>query len=199
MTMGTTEMILQMAKENNGMITTSMVDQAGLSRGNLKYLVDNAKLEKSSRGVYTLPGVWEDEFINLQTRFKRGIFSHETALFLYDLSNQTPNYYCMTFPSTYNVSLAKKEKIRCSQVIEPLYEVGITNIKSPSGNTVRVYNREKTLCDILKPRCQMDIQIVTDAYKQYAKQKDRNIPLLSEYAKQLNVESRIRAYLEVFL
>ena len=86
-------MIIKMAKENNGIVTTAMVVAAGFSRGNLKYLVDRGKLERPSRGIYILPEVWEDEFLNLQSRFRRGIFSHETALFLWDLTDRTPNYY----------------------------------------------------------------------------------------------------------
>ena len=44
-----------------------------------------------------------------------------------------------------------------------------------------------------------DIQIITDAFKRYAGRKDKNIPLLSEYAHQLRVEKRLRPYLEVLL
>ena len=74
--------ILELTKQNNGIITTAMVVRAGISRGTLKYLSDTGGLEKVQRGVYTLPEVWEDEFVNIQSRFKRGIFSLETALFL---------------------------------------------------------------------------------------------------------------------
>ena len=102
-------MIIQMAKENNGFITTAMVTKSGISRGNLKYLVDSVKLEKSGRGVYTLPDVCDDELFSLQNRFKRGIYSGETALFLWDLSDQTPNCHSMTFPYSYNLSKAKTE------------------------------------------------------------------------------------------
>lgn len=189
--------ILLMAKQNNGIVTTAMVVEAGFSRSNLNHLVDKEKLEKSSRGVYILPEVWEDEFVNLQKRFKRGIFSHETALFLYDLTDRTPNYYYMTFPSSYNLTMVKKENVKCTQVIKSLYEIGIEEKISPNGNTINVYNRERTLCDILKKRNQKDIQIVTDAFKSYAKQNDKNIPKLSEYAKLLKVEDKLRSYLEV--
>lgn len=194
-----TDGILQMAKENNGIVTTAMVVSAGFSRGNLKYLVDKGKLDKSSRGVYILPEVWEDELVNLQSRFKRGIFSHETALFLYDLTDRTPNYYYMTFPSTYNLTTAKKQNVRCTQVIAPLYELGIETVRSPNGNLIHTYCMERTLCDILKPRCQMDIQVVTDAFKRYVKRKDKNIPRLSEYAKMFKVEYKLRPYLEVLI
>ena len=197
--MGATDIILQIAEKNNGIITTEIVVEAGLSRGNLKYLVDKGKLERSSRGVYILPEAWEDEFINLQSRFKRGIFSHETALFLYDLTDRTPNYYDMTFPSNYNLTAAKKENIRCTQAINQLYKIGIEQVHSPSGNVIHAYCQEKTLCDILRPRCRTDIQIVAEAFKRYAKQKDKDIPRLSEYAKRLRVEQKLRPYLEVLL
>ena len=64
--MGAMEQIINMAKENNGTVTTSMVVAAGFSRGNIKYLVDKGMIEKSVRGVYTLPGIWDDEIFNLQ-------------------------------------------------------------------------------------------------------------------------------------
>lgn len=197
--MNATEIILEMVKKNNGMITTAMITKSGISRGNLKYLVDKGKLEKASRGVYVLPEVWEDEFLNLQSRFKRGVFSNETALFLYDLTDRTPNRYCMTFPSSYNLTRPKEENIRCMQAKEPLYNMGITEIKTPAGNTIQSYCMERTLCDILRPHSKTDIQIVTEAFRRYAKRLDRNIPKLSEYAKILRVEKRLRSYLEVLL
>ena len=42
-------------------------------------------------------------------------------------------------------------------------------------------------------------QIVTDAFKKYVSRREKNIPLLSEYAHKLRVEERLRAYLEVLL
>ena len=197
--MGAIEEILNMAKENNGTVTSAMVDGAGFSRGNIKYLVDNGMLEKTARGIYILPEVWEDEMYHLQNRFKRGIYSHETALFLFDLTDRTPNRYYMTFPLNYNLTTAKNENIRCMQCKPDLYELGITEAVTPGGNTVRVYNVERTLCDILRTYSHIDIQIVSEAYKRYATRKDKNIPLLSEYAKKFRVEDKVRNYLEVLL
>lgn len=197
--MGAIEEILNMAKENNGTVTSAMVDGAGFSRGNIKYLVDNGMLEKTARGIYILPEVWEDEMYHLQNRFKRGIYSHETALFLFDLTDRTPNRYYMTFPLNYNLTKAKNENIRCMQCKPDLYELGITEAITPGGNTVRVYNVERTLCDILRTYSHIDIQIVSEAYKRYATRKDKNIPLLSEYAKKFRVEDKVRNYLEVLL
>jgi hypothetical protein len=72
-------------------------------------------------------------------------------------------------------------------------------VKTPGGNIVKAYNAERTLCDILRPRNHVDVQIVTDAFKRYTGRKEKNIPLLSEYARMLKVEYRLRSYLEVLL
>ena len=197
--MGATEEIIRMAKENNGTVTTAMVVGAGFSRGNIKYLADKGMIEKSARGVYILPEVWGDEIFNLQNRFKRGIYSHETALFLWDLTDRTPNRYHMTFPANYNLTNPKEENVQCVQCMEALYELGIANAMTPGGNEVRAYSMERTLCDILRPHSRVDIQIVTEAFKRYANRSDRNIPVLSEYAKMLKVETKLRTYLEVLL
>ncbi len=193
------EEILKLASEHNGFVTASMVSEAGISRGNLKYLADAGKLELTERGTYALPEVWDDEFFSIQNRFKRGIFCCETALFLWNMTDRTPSKFRMTFPSTYNVTNAKKEGIICSQVVEHLYELGLTEVETPSCNIVSVYNRERTLCDILRKTNQTDIQIITQAFKEYAKLPDRNIALLSEYSKILRVSEKVRSYLEVLL
>ena len=197
--MGATEEIIKMAKENNGTVTTAMVVAAGISRGNIKYLVDKGMIEKSARGVYILPEVWDDEIFNLQSRFKRGIYSHETALFLWNLTDRTPNRYYMTFPANYNLTKPKEENIRCVQCKEALYDLGVVEVLTPGGNTVKAYSVERTRCDILRPHSHVDIQVVTEAFKRYATRTDKNIPLLSEYAKTLKVEKKLRAYLEVLL
>ncbi len=191
--------ILNSTKENNGILTTAMVNTIGCSRGNISYLVKKGLLEKSSRGVYTLPEVWDDEMFNFQNRFKKGIFSLETALFLLDLTDKTPHNFTMTFPNTYNLTMVKKEGINSVQCKKEIHGIGIIKNFTPNGNPINIYNAERTICEILKPRNGVDIQIIKDSLKKYVAQKDRNIPLLSEYAKIFKVEKRLRNYLEVLL
>ena len=197
--MNDSQQILNLAQQNNGIITAEMVAAAGISRGSLKHLADSGRLERVSRGVYTLPGAWEDEFVNLQSRYKRGIFSLNTAFFLCDLTARTPEKYHMTFPNTYNLSRPKAEGILCCSAKEPLYSLGIDQLKTPGGNVVRAYGAERTLCDILRVKNHTDIQIVSEAFKRYTADKKRNIPKLSEYARKLKVEEKLRSYLEVLL
>ena len=197
--MNVSDKIIQHAKENNGVVTTAVISEKGILRGNLKKLVDEGRLEKTARGVYILPEIWEDEFVNLQARFKKGIFSNETALFLWDLTDRTPNRYDMTFPHNYNLTNVKKEGINCSRVKWEWYAEGKTLIESPGRNKITAYNMERTLCDILRKRGGTDMGIITESFKRYVVRKDKNLPLLSEYAKKFRVEEKVRSYLEVLI
>jgi predicted transcriptional regulator of viral defense system len=193
------EQIIELAEENNGVVTSAQVTKAGINRHYLKILVEKGLLERSERGVYMIPTNFDDEMFNLQSRYKRGIFSHETALFLLDMTDRTPIKYSMTFPLGYNTSALNSENVKYYRVKNEIYELGVITRKSPGGNKVRLYNVERTLCDILKGRSGTDIQIVTEAFKRYAKLDNKDIPLISTYAKFLRVEKKLRSYLEVLL
>ena len=191
--------ILKMAHANNGVVTNTQVTKAGISREYLRGLVGAGLLERSDRGVYIVPTVFNDEMFNLQTRFKRGIFSQDTALFLLDLTDRTPIKFSMTFPLGYNTGGLRSENVKCYRVKDAVYALGVIDIKSPGGNPIRCYNAERTLCDILQSRSNSDIQVVTDAFKRYARLDQRDIPMLSKFAKLFRVEKKLRAYLEILL
>jgi predicted transcriptional regulator of viral defense system len=188
-----------MAYANNGIVTSAQVTSQGIPREYIRTLVEEGLLERSDRGIYTIPNTLDDELFNLQLRFKRGVFSHGTALFLLDLTDRTPIKYSMTFPLGYNTSSLNSENVKYYRVEEKFYKIGVITVNSPNGNPVRIYNAERTLCDILKGRSGMDIQIVSDAFKRYTRLDGKDIPLLSEYSKLFHVEKKLRSYLEVLL
>jgi len=118
-----------------------MVVKAGFSRGVLKYLSDAGRLEHASRGVYILPEVWEDEFVNIQSRYKRGIYALDTALFLCDLTDRTPAKFHMVFPSTYNLSNPKRDGIVCSgrKIKEQGYEQAELTVVEGNDRAYHLY------------------------------------------------------------
>lgn len=195
----TYESVVKLAKQQNGTITAAELSKAGISRGHLNYALKNGLLERSSRGVYTLPENFDDEMFGLQMKYKKGVFSCETALFLHGLTDRTPNRYCMSFPNSYNTSSPLSENILCHRVAKSFYEVGIVQVLTPFQNAVNVYCPEKTLCDILRPQYHVDIQLISEAFKAYMNSRNINIPLLSEYADKLKVSEKVRSYMEVLL
>ena len=70
---------------------------------------------------------------------------------------------------------------------------------SPAGNMIRVYDLERTLCDIVRGNNRYDIQIVLPAMRQYAESRDKDIHKLTEYAKKLRVLPIIHNYMEILL
>ena len=69
--------------------------------------------------------------------------------------------------------------------------------KTPNGNEIKTYNPERTICDILRSRNQMDIQFINEALKRYVRKKERNIDLLYSYAPQFRIQKIVRATIEV--
>lgn len=191
--------IEKIIEDNNGIITTTEVTNAGIPRRCLSSMVECGKIYRVDRGIYAIPEVWEDEMFFIQYRFSKGIFSHETALYLHGITDRTPIHYTMTFPFSYNVSNVKKQGIIPKLCTEETYKLGVMSITSPCGNLVKVYDIERTLCDIVKTRHRADIQVVNQAMKTYAISKNKDISKLMSYANLLHVKPKVLKYMEVLI
>ncbi len=183
---------------NNGIITSKAVTEHGIHRSVLGEMVKCGELVRCSRGIYMLADEWEDEFYLLQQKYKRGIFSHGTALYLLGYSERVPLMFHMTFPTKYNSASLKSENVLVTRVNDNNYELGISTAETPAGNKVQIYDLERSLCDIMRGSME-DIQTIQYAMKKYATSKQRNINKLMHYSKQLRVEPKVRKYMEVLL
>lgn len=191
--------IQKMIENNHGFITTTQVTEARIPRRCLGAMVVSGKIHRVERGIYALPDVWEDELFFVQHRFSKGIFSHETALYLHGMTDRTPIQYTMTFPLGYNTGSVKKQGINAKLSTEGTYALGISTMVSSVGNPIHVYDIERTLCDVVKARHRADIQIINQAMKTYAGSKNKDIAKLMRYADQLHVKSKVLMYMEVLL
>ncbi|MBP5469757.1 MAG: type IV toxin-antitoxin system AbiEi family antitoxin domain-containing protein [Candidatus Riflebacteria bacterium] len=180
------------------LVTTKEINSYGLHRSILKKLVSAGKISKYSKGIYIKNSSWEDDFQLLQLKYPKGIYSHNTALYLLGYSDRTPALFTMTFPHGYNARSLANEPIEKKQSIKELYNLGVIEIKDFSGNLVKVYELEKTLCDMMRGN-NKDIEVITSAFKKYSFSETKNIPKLLKYAKILKVTSKIQPYLEVLL
>ncbi len=182
----------------DGTVTAAQVTKAGLHRGVLQEFVKSGEIYRFGRGLYVRSDAWEDDFYLLQRRYGRGIYSHDTALYLLGYSDRTPAKYTMTFPKGYNAPSLTRENLIVKRVIPENYELGGIEIESPSGNPIRVYDLERTLCDILRGNGS-DVQIVGEAMKRYAASKGKDIHKLMRYADRLRVKPKALRYMEVLL
>lgn len=191
------DIILNIAKENNGIVTAKMLVDLNISRGMLIHLCNKGFLKRSARGVYILFDAFEDEFVNLQSRFQKGIFSLDTALFLHNLTDIRPVDISMMFPEEYNLTNVKDQGVKCKRSKLEVYNTGIIEVLSPYGNKISVYSAEKTLCDIVVTRANVDAQLISTAFRKYRDLENNDIPLLLKYAEMMKVEKKVITCLEL--
>ena len=185
--------------QNNGIITTAQANGVGISNERLRLLVDNGDLERARFGVYVLPDVIVDNMYVTQLRIKKIIYSHETALYMHDLCDRNPLWFSVTVPSGYNTKKLRDEDFNVFTIKRELHELDVTELPTIFGNHVKVYGLERTICDCLRSRNQVDISLLTDGVKRYVRRKDKNLTKLMQMSELFGVTSLVRRYMEVLL
>lgn len=180
------------------LFSASQAKEKGVHNQTLRNMVDAGELYKIDRGLYSFDEYWDDELYIIQKRFGKGIYSHDTAMYLLGYSDRTPPRYDMTFPQGYNSKKLSEYNLKVHHIKAENYELGITTLVSPMGNEIKAYSLERSLCDILRG-AGSNIELINSAMKRYAGSKDRNIPLLLEYAERLRVKPKVMRYMEVLL
>jgi predicted transcriptional regulator of viral defense system len=191
--------IRQILKSRHGILLTSDLANFDIPRTYLSILIQNGEIERVSRGVYRAVTSIEDELFSFQARYKSSIYSHETALYFHDLTDRTPLSYSISVPVGYHSISLKISGHKIFYVNRDLFDLGVILIKSPNGNEVKTTNLERTICDVLRSRNQIDIQMINIAMKRYVGNKARNLNLLYNYAGQFRVQKIVREYIEVLL
>ena len=191
--------ILNYAKENNGYITTKESENLGVNSTFLCNLVNDRKLERVGSGIYKLPEYPVDNFYILSIKNKNMCFSHATSLYLHNMSDRIPLVYDITVPYNYSGNLLNNKNVSLRYVKDDVFELGMIGIKTINDLTVKCYDLERTLCDIVKDKNRMDMEIYSKALKEYARNKDIDILKLVKYAKKLNIEDKIVELMELLL
>ena len=186
-------------KQNGGIVTTAQANEAGVSNERMRLLVQSGDLERVTTGVYVLPDEFADKMYIAQLRRSKIIYSHETALFLHELTDRDPISYMVTVPTGYNPTRLREDGFTVFTIKRELHEIGVTKLTTMFGNSVVVYDLERTICDCLRSRNDLDIAVVTDAIKGYAKRKDKNLNKLMQMAEMFQVTKLLRSYMEVLL
>lgn len=197
--MNQAEQLDKLLAGNGGVIQTAQALKHGISKPVFYDYISKRKLERVARGVYAQSDAWVDPLYLIHLRCQQGIFSHETALFLHELTDREPTAYSLTFKTGYNPSRLTADGIQVYTIKEDLYPIGREEITTSFGNEVPVYNMERTICDIIRSRKNIEVQTFQDALRQYSARKEKNLRQLMKYAKAFRVERILRQYLEVLL
>lgn len=193
------EVLDSLVENGNGYLCTSQALENGVSKPTLAEYVRRRNMERVAQGIYLSDDAWPDDLYLLSLSNSRIVYSHETALLLHGLMEREPNCTSVTVKAGYNASHLRRKGIRVHQVKADVAELGVTEVQTSFGNPVRAYDMERTICDILRCKDTMDVQVFQYAMKEYMASRQKNLGHLMAYAKRFHMESVVRTYTEVML
>ena len=166
------EIIQELMKVNNGYITSKQLTELGIHRMYLNIMVDRGIIEKLDNGIYLDVNKFPDSYYVLNLNLSGIIYSHMTALYFHGLSIKVPD------------------------TNDDIYELGLTEVKTPFGNIVRVYDIERCICDIIRSKKRMDNEHIKYSLREYIKRKDKDLVKLSKYADKMGIKKEVMDLLE---
>ncbi len=187
------EIIEELMKKNNGYITSKELDMFDIHRMYLSIMQEKGIIEKVAPGIYIDSNKIEDNYYIFSLSMPNVIYSHMTALYFHGLSIKAPDdVYDITVRRTYNSIHLKKHNV--FYVDNDVYELGITEVETPMGNKVNVYDVERCICDIIRSKNRMDAEHIKYSVREYVKLKDKDLPKLTSYAEQLGIKEVVMDY-----
>lgn len=191
------EIIELIMKMNNGYVTSKELSKLGIHRMYLSVMKEKGMIEKVGNGIYIDSTKIEDSYFVLNLELFNVVYSHMTALYFYGLSIKAPNEkYDITVPDNYFNYKIKKHNV--FYVNKDIYQLGLTKVKTPMGNIVKVYDIERCICDIIRSKNRMDFEHVKYSIKNYLKRKDKDLIKLSNYAEKMGIKEEVMNFIEVF-
>ncbi|MCF0231293.1 MAG: type IV toxin-antitoxin system AbiEi family antitoxin domain-containing protein, partial [Enterococcus sp.] len=152
------EQLAKLAEANNGYLLTSAAQKAEISRTYLLDFVKANDYERAANGVYVSPTTLVDPCYVLQLTSNAIIASHESSGYLYGLIPREPYQETVTVKQGYNASHLKKKNVKVYYSRHQNFELGATTIKTFFGNIVRAYDMDRTICDFIAHKKDLEIQ-----------------------------------------
>ena len=195
------EFLRKLFSQHNYVMTTAELTASQLYYKDIKLLLDEGLIERVRRGYYYwIENFGGSEVAIINRLFPDAVLCMETALFYYRYSDRNPAEW--NFAIDKNVSKLRTKIdypfIRAYRVEPTLVTLG-ESTGEIDHMAVRIYDRDRTICDILRNRNKMDREIFNKAIQGYVKDTKKNIPNLMQYAKVLRVQRRVKELIGVWL
>lgn len=185
--------IIQLFKQNNGYLRSKTLSKSGYAYTLLKQLVESGKVEKIKPGLYRHSDfASSDEFVEVCEMYPQGVLCLYSTWFYYELTTH--------IPSEYHLALPHKTKLKhydYPPVQFYYWDNHSAEIVRKDG--INIYSLERSVCDAVRFKNKVGIDISIEVVKNYLKRKDKNISKLIQVAKQLKVENQVRATLDILL
>ncbi|WP_096636175.1 type IV toxin-antitoxin system AbiEi family antitoxin domain-containing protein [Clostridium cochlearium] len=187
-------------KNRGGVLKTSELNALGLSSRQIKKLVDSGDITRIKRGYYELSdNIYPEEAV-IARLFPDAVIFLESALMHYGYTDRIPLAWQIAVDrdsekSQYKIDYPLIEAF----YIEPkLLEIGLDVIQVEEVE-IKIFNRDRTICDVLRYENKLEREVFTNAIKRYIKDPKKNVRNLFEYAEKFNIKNKVQTYIGVWL
>lgn len=152
-------------KDYDYVMTTAQLSSVKLYYRDIQRMLNEGLIEKIKRGYYHwIESYGKDEIVIINRLFPDGVLCMDTALFYYKYSDRTPAEWHITIDKNTSRQRTQVEHpfIKAYRVESKLLTLGETNGEIDSQK-VRIYDRDRTICDVLRNMNKMDKEIFNKA------------------------------------
>lgn len=189
--------IIEYIANNGGFISSADAKKASLYN-QLLYETRTGRIVRVRRGVYAINDGLAKQMIDVKTLVPGGVLCLYSAWSFHELTTQIPQAYNIAVERSRRITLPDFPPIELSFMSQKAYELGVKEFVV-DGFNVKIYDLEKSVCDAIKYRNKIGLDVSSEIFKSYLSRKDRDITLLYEYASQLRVEKKIDELIKFML
>ena len=184
-----------------GMMRTTQLAEEKIFYPQREKLIADDYVEKIRRGYYQW--INPDDFSEVGTvirLFPDAILCMDTALRYYGYSDRTPGDWHLAVSKDSGKSRFKIDYpfVKPYYVEPAVLELGLTT-GTMDGHAIRIYDKDRLICDCLRYRNKMDKEIFNKAIQKYIADPEKSIPKLMEYAGPLRVKKLAKDLIGVWL
>lgn len=189
---------VQELMQRMGIARSRDLEQAGVSRTQLRRLVSRGLLERVGRGLYRVPEAPVTERQHLAEAARRvpgGVICLLSALRFHGLTTQNPFEIWMAIDRKAWRPRLEHPRLRLFYLSGPALKEGVEEHRI-SAVTVRVFSAAKTVADCFKFRNKIGIDVAVEALREYREMYPKQLEILWRFAEVDRVTRVIRPYLE---
>ena len=192
------EKYIEIINSNRSIITSKDANKKGISRTILSKMVKDKVIERIDYGIYATNKFIYDELFIFQIKHPNTVFSFNTALYLLNKTEKTPEKIDIT--TTRNNSLGYCKNIaNIHRVNNEVINIGKIKVLTNTCKEVYSYNIERTIVDIISNRNSMEIELANKIIRKCIKDKDFNVNNMFQYAKKMKVYDKVKSYMEAII
>jgi predicted transcriptional regulator of viral defense system len=196
----TQKRIQDIFKKHSGYARTIDICSEGIHHTYLRQLVDDGKLIKIRHGLYSLPEIDNHAVLHEALLIiPGGIICVGTALSYHELTTWNPPDIHIGLPRGKKIVLPDYPPIKLFHFTESIFNLGREEIEMGNGRHISIYNKERCVCDAVRFRNKIGIDIMKEVLRGYMNSKNKNINILNQYARKLRISSVINQYQDVLL